>query len=123
MTRRTLFQASPAPRRALPRPTSPLAPPYHAARPLRPRAGTLFNWPTQTGEGLPVDVYADCRKDYTGNDVTAANLLAVLQGGNTSTGGPTLSRVTANDRVFVNFVDHGAAGECRALRRARASSR
>ena len=92
-------------------PCAPLAPSDHATRPLRPRAGTLFNWPTQTGEGLPVDVYADCRKDYTGNDVTAANLLAVLQGSNTSTGGPTLSRVTANDRVFVNFVDHGAAGE------------
>jgi hypothetical protein len=45
--------------------------------------------------------------------VTAANLIAVLTGANTSTGGPVL-RATASDNVFVNFVDHGAAGlgEC-----------
>ena len=81
-----------------------------AQDPENPFPGTLFNWPTQAGEGLPVDVYEHCAKDYTGNDVTAANLLAVLQGAPTSTGGPTLSRVTDNDKVLINFVDHGATG-------------
>ena len=80
-----------------------------AQDPENPFPGTLFNWPTALGAGLPVDVYADCRKDYTGNDVTAANLLAVLTGGNTSSGGPVL-RATRRDRVFVNFVDHGSVG-------------
>ena len=80
-----------------------------AQDPENPFPGTLFNWPTQAGS-FPVDVYEHCAKDYTGNDVTAANLLAVLQGAPTSTGGPTLSRVTDNDKVLINFVDHGAAG-------------
>ena len=75
-----------------------------AQDPENPFPNQLFNWPTQAGEGLPVDVYAQCRKDYTGDAVTAANLLAVLTGGNTTTGGPVL-RATAADRVFVNFVD------------------
>lgn len=41
--------------------------------------GKLFNKPTKAGTP-GVDVYAGCQKDYTGNDVTAANFLAVLTG-------------------------------------------
>ena len=71
-----------------------------AQDPENPFPGQLFNWPSDAGAGLPVDVYKHCRRDYTGEAVTASNLLAVLQGQNTSTGGPTL-RATAEDRVFV----------------------
>jgi hypothetical protein len=44
-----------------------------------PFPGKLFNRPTQAGEA-GVDVYAGCKKSYTGQDVTPANFLAVLTG-------------------------------------------
>jgi legumain len=34
-----------------------------AQDPENPFPNQLFNWPTQAGEGMPADVYADCRKE------------------------------------------------------------
>jgi legumain len=47
--------------------------------PENPFPGKLFNKPTAAGTP-GVDVYAGCQKDYTGEDVTAANFLSVLTG-------------------------------------------
>jgi len=70
-----------------------------------PFPGKLFNKPTAAGvEG--VDVYAGCKIDYKGADVTPANFAAVMTG--TATGKKLES--TADDNVFVFFSDHGAAG-------------
>jgi len=70
-----------------------------------PFPGKLFNKPTAAGvEG--VDVYAGCKIDYKGADVTPANFAAVMTG--TASGKKLES--TADDNVFVFFSDHGAAG-------------
>ena len=74
--------------------------------PSNPIPGKLFNKPD--GE----DVYAGCKIDYRGNDVTPANFLAVLKGdkaGVTGGNGKVLGS-TANSKVFINFADHGAPG-------------
>lgn len=79
--------------------------------PANPFPGKLFNKPTT--EGNPgVDVYTGCKKSYTGNDVTAANVLAILTGNASAvTGGSgEVLKSGPDDHVFVNFVDHGAAG-------------
>lgn len=57
------------------------------------------------------DVYAGCNASYTGNDVSAANFLAVLTGNASSVppGKPVL-RSGPHDEVFVYFADHGASG-------------
>lgn len=70
-----------------------------------PFPGKLFNKPTAAGvEG--VDVYAGCKIDYSGSDVTPATFEAVMTG--TASGKKLES--TADDNVFVFFSDHGAAG-------------
>jgi len=68
-----------------------------------PFPGKLFNHPE--GE----DVYAGCKIDYTGHEVTPDNFVAVLTGdrANAPEGKPVLGSTSA-DRVFVYFVDHGA---------------
>jgi len=38
------------------------------------------------------------------------NFIAVLKGDSTSTGGKPVLKSGPNDDVFINFVDHGAAG-------------
>jgi len=55
-----------------------------------------------------VDVYAGCKKDYTGDDVTAQNFLYVLTGNATAVpaGHPVL-KSGPMDHVFVFFSDHG----------------
>lgn len=77
-----------------------------------PYPGQLFNAPTD--DGTPgVDVYAGVAKDYVGNDVTAANFLAVITGDKKAMQGVGTGRVlesTASDKVFINFVDHGGVG-------------
>lgn len=74
-----------------------------------PFPGELFNTPTPKGTpGL--DVYKDCKKDYTGHEVTPRNFLSVLTGDKVGSRGKPVLESTTNDDVFVNFVDHGGAG-------------
>lgn len=70
-----------------------------------PFPGQLFNAPTAAG--VPgKDVYAGCKIDYSGSQVTPKNFQAVLDG---TASGKSL-KSTADDNVFVFFSDHGAAG-------------
>jgi len=83
-----------------------------ASDPSNPFPGQLFNKPTDAG--VPgVDVYKNCQKDYTGEDVTAENFLNIITGNATAMKGIGNGKVlgsTSNDNVFINFVDHGGAG-------------
>jgi len=80
--------------------------------PENPFPGKLFNKPT--ADGVPgVDVYGGCQVDYSGNDVTAANFLAIITGNKSAMAGVGSGKVlesSDNDNVFINFVDHGATG-------------
>lgn len=68
----------------------------------------LFNSPTRPAS--PGDnVYAGCKKDYTGYDVTAQQFLAVLTG-NTNVAKGKVLESTEEDHVFVAFFDHGSPG-------------
>lgn len=72
-----------------------------------PTPGIIINHP----QGK--DVYQGVVIDYKGEDVTPANFLAVLSGDAASLKGVGSGKVLKsgpNDRVFVNFVDHGATG-------------
>lgn len=71
----------------------------------------MYNKPTDTGNS-GIDVYAGCKKSYTGNSVTASNFLNILRGNSSGvTGGSgEVLKSGPNDHVFVNFVDHGATG-------------
>jgi legumain len=76
-----------------------------------PFPGKIFNKPDPKGKG--VDVYASCKIDYKGGDVTPENFLNVLKGDATANKGKGNGRVlasTASDKVFVYFTDHGATG-------------
>ena len=76
-----------------------------------PFPGQIFNKPDPTGKG--VDVYANCKLDYTGDEVTPKNFLNVLKGDAAANLGKGTGRVlgsNANDKVFVYFTDHGATG-------------
>lgn len=78
--------------------------------PSNPFPNTLFNKPTNT---TGIDVHKGCVIDYQGNDVTAANYLSILKGDAAAMKGIGTGRVltsTANDKVFLNFADHGGAG-------------
>lgn len=69
--------------------------------------GKLFN---KEGDNV-TDVYDGCVVDYRGSDVTAALFLKVITGD--STGLPAGSKVLRsgpNDKVFLNFIDHGGVG-------------
>lgn len=75
-----------------------------------PFKGKVFNKPTKAGTPGE-DVYAGCKVDYRGREEgTPANFLAILTGDSSKTGGKPVLNSTANDRVFVNFVDHGGVG-------------
>jgi legumain len=79
----------------------------HSAQ--NPYKGKIFNKPTE--KGTPgVDVYEGCPQHYTGRNVTVEKFTAVLTGDETVAKGLPVLKSTANDRVFVNFVDHGATG-------------
>ncbi|KAK1419065.1 hypothetical protein QVD17_28222 [Tagetes erecta] len=73
---------------------------------MNPRPGVIINSPNGS------DVYAGVPKDYTGEQVTAANFYAVLLG-NTSglTGGSGKVLATKpQDKIFVYYTDHGGPG-------------
>lgn len=72
-----------------------------------PFKGKLINQPN--GQ----DVYAGCKIDYRGADVTPKNFLSVLKQDATAMKGIGSGRVlqsTSADKVFINFADHGAPG-------------
>jgi legumain len=76
-----------------------------------PFPGKLFNKPTAAG--VPgVDVYEGCVIDYRGKDVVPENFMAILEGDASKVkgGNGRVLKSTENDRVFVNFVDHGGPG-------------
>lgn len=74
-----------------------------------PYKGKIFNKPTPAGTP-GVDVYEGCPKHYTGRNVTVEKFTAVLTGDEKAAQGLPVLKSTENDRVFVNFVDHGATG-------------
>ncbi|XP_068634593.1 vacuolar-processing enzyme [Aristolochia californica] len=71
-----------------------------------PRPGVIINHPQ--GE----DVYAGVPKDYTGEQVTAKNLYAVLLGDKSGVQGGSGKVVESkqNDRIFIYYSDHGGPG-------------
>ncbi|KAM5274812.1 legumain isoform 2-T2 [Ctenodactylus gundi] len=72
-----------------------------------PTPGIVVNRPNGT------DVYSGVPKDYTGEDVTPQNFLAVLRGDAEAVKGKGSGKVLKSgprDHVFVYFTDHGATG-------------
>ncbi|XP_029317130.1 legumain [Cottoperca gobio] len=71
-----------------------------------PTPGIVINRPNGT------DVYKGVPKDYTGEDVTPQNFLAVLKGdsSNVKGGSGKVLKSGPKDHVFVFFADHGAPG-------------
>jgi legumain len=69
-----------------------------------PFPGQLFNAPNGA------DVYAGCKIDYKGTDVTPDKFLAVLKGDSDAVQGGKVLKTNKDSKVFVNFVDHGAPG-------------
>ncbi|XP_006208279.2 legumain [Vicugna pacos] len=72
-----------------------------------PTPGIVINRPNGS------DVYEGVLKDYTGEDVTPQNFLAVLRGDAEAVKGKGSGKVLKSgprDHVFVYFTDHGAAG-------------
>jgi len=80
-----------------------------AKDPENPFPGQVFNKPTPAGTP-GVDVYANCKKDYTGAAVTPEMFVAVLTGDSSKTGGRPVLKSGPTDRVFVFFTDHGGTG-------------
>ncbi|KAI4327090.1 hypothetical protein L6164_019591 [Bauhinia variegata] len=77
-----------------------------ASHPLNPRPGVIINHP----QGQ--DVYAGVPKDYTGENVTTANLYAVILGDKSKVKGGSGKVVDSkpNDRIFIYYSDHGGPG-------------
>ncbi|KAL0311682.1 UNVERIFIED_CONTAM: Vacuolar-processing enzyme [Sesamum calycinum] len=73
---------------------------------LNPRKGVIINHPTGG------DVYAGVPKDYTGEQVTAENLYAVILGDKSAVKGGSGKVVDSkpNDRIFIYYSDHGGPG-------------
>ncbi|CAO2823711.1 unnamed protein product [Amaranthus hypochondriacus] len=71
-----------------------------------PRQGTIINNPN--GQ----DVYQGVPKDYTGENLTANNLLNAILGDQTAITGGTEKVVNSgpNDRIFIYYADHGGPG-------------
>ncbi|XP_031165736.1 legumain [Sander lucioperca] len=71
-----------------------------------PTPGIVINRPNGT------DVYKGVPKDYTGDEVTPQNFLAVLKGDSSKVKGGSgkVLKSGPNDHVFVYFTDHGAPG-------------
>ncbi|CAN7942079.1 unnamed protein product [Ixodes hexagonus] len=72
--------------------------------PSNPTPGVLINHPNGA------NVYAGVPKDYTGDLVTPANFLSILQGKKIKGGSGKVIASGPNDHVFVFFSDHGAPG-------------
>ncbi|EGZ29755.1 hypothetical protein PHYSODRAFT_537874 [Phytophthora sojae] len=75
-----------------------------------PYPGQIFNKPTTKNGSQPVDVYKGCNIDYRGVEVTPETFLNVLTGNSSGAFNKKVLNSTAEDRVFVNFVDHGSRG-------------
>ena len=75
-----------------------------AFNPSNPYPDNVINKP------LGNNVYTAVPHDYTGNDVTVANFLAVLAGNYTATLGKKVLQSTKDDDVFIYFADHGGSG-------------
>lgn len=78
---------------------------------LNPIRGKVFNKPDPNGPG--VDVYAQAKIDYKGNNVSSKVFLDVLTGNKEGVKGKGTERVLnsgPNDNVFVYLTDHGAPG-------------
>jgi legumain len=76
-----------------------------------PFPGKLFNKPARNASNVDAgDVYSGCVVDYRGEDVTPDNFVNVLLGNATGVGGKKVLNSTVDDRVFINFVDHGSRG-------------
>ncbi|XP_053701015.1 legumain [Synchiropus splendidus] len=71
-----------------------------------PTPGVIINRPNGT------DVYKGVPRDYTGEDVTPDNFLAVLKGDKSKVSGGSgkVLQSGPDDHVFVYFTDHGAPG-------------
>jgi legumain len=80
-----------------------------ASNPSNPFPGQIFNKPTAVGTP-GVDVYAGCKKDYTGAAVTPDMFVAVMTGDASKTGGRPVLKSGPSDRVFIFFTDHGGTG-------------
>jgi legumain len=72
-----------------------------------PFPGKIFNKPSAAGTPGE-DVYAGCKIDYRGREVTGQNFIKVLSG-DTSAPGPVL-KSKSSDHVFVYYADHGGPG-------------
>ncbi|XP_054775915.1 legumain-like isoform X2 [Prosopis cineraria] len=73
---------------------------------LNPRPGVIINNPQGP------DVYAGVPKDYTGENVTAENLYAVILGDKSKVKGGNGKVINSqpNDRIFIYYSDHGGPG-------------
>merc|ERR1719326_1371841 len=71
-----------------------------------PFPGKLYNRPGSD----PPDVYEGCKPDYKGSIVTAKLFLNVITGDESAVNGGRVLRSGPNDRVFLNFIDHGGVG-------------
>ncbi|KAF5743206.1 vacuolar processing enzyme a [Tripterygium wilfordii] len=71
-----------------------------------PRPGVIINNPKGG------DVYEGVPKDYTGEQVTAANFFAVILGNKTALSGGSGKVVDSgpNDHIFIYYTDHGGPG-------------
>ncbi|KAF8364645.1 hypothetical protein HHK36_033380 [Tetracentron sinense] len=77
-----------------------------ATNEFNPRPGVIINHPKGH------DVYAGVPKDYTGKQVTAKNLYAVLLGDKSGVQGGSRKVVNSkpSDRIFIYYSDHGGPG-------------
>ncbi|VAH49975.1 unnamed protein product [Triticum turgidum subsp. durum] len=77
-----------------------------ADNPDNPRRGVVINHPKGK------DVYHGVPKDYTGEQVTAKNLYAVLLGNKTAVTGGSRKVINSkpNDHIFIYYTDHGSPG-------------
>ncbi|KAI9986310.1 hypothetical protein PInf_025249 [Phytophthora infestans] len=84
---------------------------WHESNPYR---GQLYNKPTTKnashGAVQPVDVYKGCNIDFRGVEVTPETFLNVLTGNSSGAFNKKVLNSTEDDRVFINFIDHGSRG-------------
>ena len=71
-----------------------------ASNTQNPFKGKIFNKPNGS------DVYAGCKIDYKGKDVTPSKFLDVITG----KGSGKVLKSNSKSKVFINFSDHGAPG-------------
>ena len=76
-----------------------------------PFKGKVFNKPTAAGTA-GYDVYDGCKIDYKEKDVTPKNFMAILKGDASAVegGNGKVLKSTKDDKVFINFADHGGYG-------------